>query len=46
MKTVYFTGYVDDNTPFAVSDNIKDVIKSLKTLKSLELEIFRNLSKI
>ena len=27
-KAVYFTGYADDNTPFAIADNIKDVIRS------------------
>ena len=27
LKTVYFTGYADD-TPFAIADNIKDVIRS------------------
>ena len=30
LKTVYFTGYVDDNTSLVVSDNIKDVIPSLE----------------
>ena len=30
LKTVYSTGYADDNTPFAVADNIEDVIRSLE----------------
>ena len=30
LKTVYFTGYADDNTPFAVADNIEDVTSSLE----------------
>ena len=30
LKTVYFTGYADDNIPFAVVDNIKDVIRNLE----------------
>ena len=29
LKTTYFTGYADDNTPFVVRDNITDVIKGL-----------------
>ena len=29
LKSVYFTGYVDGNTPFAVEDNINDVLRSL-----------------
>ena len=28
LKGTYFTDYVDDNTPFVVRDNIKDVIKA------------------
>ena len=28
LKGTYFTGYADDNTPFAVRDNITDVIKA------------------
>ena len=32
LKTVYFTIYEDDNTPFAVADNIDDVIRSLEEL--------------
>ena len=30
LKTVYFTGYADDNIPFAVPDNINDIIWSLE----------------
>ena len=30
LKTTYFTGYADDNTPFVVRYNIKDVIKALE----------------
>ena len=30
LKTVYYTGYADDNTPFTVADDIKDLIWSLK----------------
>lgn len=29
LKPVYFTGYADVNTPFAVEDKIEDVIRSL-----------------
>ena len=32
LKGTYFTDYVDDNTPFVVSDNIKDVIKALEEI--------------
>ena len=28
LKTVYFTGYEDDNTPFAIAESMKDVIRS------------------
>ena len=28
LKGTYLTSYVDDNTPFVVRDNIKDVIKA------------------
>ena len=28
LKTTYFTGYADDNTPFAVRDNTHDVMKT------------------
>ena len=29
LKTVYFTGYADDNTPLVVADNMNDIIRSL-----------------
>ena len=32
-KTPYFTGYADDNIPFAVRDKITDVIKALEEIK-------------
>ena len=32
LKATYFTGYADDNTPFVVRDNIKDVIKALEEI--------------
>ena len=32
LKGTYFTDYVDDNTPFVVRDNIKDVIKALEEI--------------
>ena len=32
LKGTYFTGYADDNTPFAVRDNTKDVKKALKEI--------------
>ena len=32
LKTVYFTGYADDNISFAVTDNIKDVMKYLEMI--------------
>ena len=28
LKTTYFTGYADDNTPFAVRDNTHDAMKT------------------
>ena len=30
LKTVYFTGYADDNTPLVVADNMNDIIRSLE----------------
>ena len=42
LKTVYFTGYADDNTPFAVADNIKDVIRSLEEVGENRLTWFSN----
>ena len=32
IKMVYFTGYADDNTPFAAADNIEDVIQPLEQI--------------
>ena len=32
LKGTYLTSYVDDNTPFVVRDNIKDVIKALEEI--------------
>ena len=29
LKTTYFTGYADDNSPFLVRDSITDAIKAL-----------------
>ena len=29
LKTTYFTGYADNDTPFLVRDDITDVIKAL-----------------
>ena len=29
-RTVYFTSHTDDNSPFAVTDNIGDIIRSLE----------------
>ena len=33
LKTTYFTGYADDNTPFVVRDNITDAIKALDQIR-------------
>ena len=30
LKIIYVTSYADDNTPFAVADNIEDVMRSLE----------------
>ena len=32
LKGTYFTGYADDNTPFAVRDNTTDIKKALKEI--------------
>ena len=32
LKPTYITGYVDDNTPFVVWDNITDVLKALEEI--------------
>ena len=30
ISKIYFTDYADDNTPFVVADNTKDVIRFLE----------------
>ena len=30
LRTVYFAGYADDNTPLVVADNISDIIRFLE----------------
>ena len=43
IKGTCFTNYVDDNTPFKVKDNIKDVIKALEEIgESLLVNLFLN----
>ena len=42
LKATYFTGYVDDNTPFVVRDNIADIIKSLEEIGEDLLNWFLN----
>ena len=42
LKATYFTGYVDDNTPFVVRDNIADVIKALEEIRENLLNWFSN----
>ena len=42
LKGTYFTDYVDDNTPFVVSDNIKDVIKALEEIGESLVNWFSN----
>ena len=32
LKTTYFTGYADDNTPFVVKYNTADAIKALEKI--------------
>ena len=32
FKTVNFTSYADDNTPFVVTDNMEDVVRSLEEI--------------
>ena len=32
LNTTNFTGYVDDNTPFVIRDNIAGVIKALEEI--------------
>ena len=42
LKATYFTGYVDDNTPFVVRDNIGNVIKALEKIGEELLNWFLN----
>ena len=42
LEGTYFTGYADDNTPFVVRDNIKDVIKALEEIGENLLSWFSN----
>ena len=42
LKATNFTGYLDDNTPFAVRDNIADVIKALEEIGEYLLNWFLN----
>ena len=42
LKGTYFTGYADDNTPFVVRDNIKDVIKALEEIGESLVNWFSN----
>ena len=42
LKGTYFTGYADDNIPFAVRDNITDVIKALEEIEEDLLNCFLN----
>ena len=42
LKGTYFTDYADDNTPFVVRDNIKDVIKALEEIGESLVNWFSN----
>ena len=42
LKSTYFTGYADDNTPFVVRDNITDVIKALEEIGESLVNWFSN----
>ena len=42
LKTTYFTGYTDDDTPFVVRYNITDVIKALKETGEYFINWFSN----
>ena len=42
LKGTYFTDYVDDNTPFVVRDNIKDVKKALEEIGESLVNLFLN----
>ena len=39
---IYFTDYVDDNTPFVVRANIKDAIKALEEIGESLVNLFSN----
>ena len=43
LKAIYFAGYADDNTPFAVRDNIADVTKALEEIRKVLLNWFLNI---
>ena len=43
LKATYFTGYADDNTPFALRDNIADVTKALEEIRKDLLNWFLNI---
>ena len=42
LKTTYFTGYVDDNTPFVVRDSITNIIKFLEEIEENLVTYFSN----
>ena len=42
LKGTHFTDYVDDNTPFVVRDNIKDVIKVVEEIGERLVNWFSN----
>ena len=42
LKTTYFTGYADDNTPFVIRGNITDVIKALDEIGENLVNWFSN----
>ena len=42
LKTIYFTDYADDNTPFAVRDNITDLVKALQEIGENFVSWFSN----
>ena len=42
LTTIYFTGYADNNTPFAVRDNVADVTKTLEKIGENLVNRFSN----
>ena len=42
LKTTYFNGYADDNTPFVVRDNLTGVIKVLEEIGENLVNWFSN----